>query len=712
VIRNTDLFSIARSGVNASNQLLNTTGNNIANVNTEGYIRERTSFVAELTGGVGQSTTERVVNIFAQNQLRRDTTLEGEHEAYWNKAAVLDNVLASEANSISSSMSRFFSSVQTASNDAPSIAARQLVLGEANSMVGQISTIGNFLQGKEKELNLEVETTVNQANSLVKSIAELNSAIRVSQANNRYDEPGALKNQRDNAILELASLMSVETRVSSNDDGAVLVNLSSGESLVLQGGSFNLLQINNDADLNFKSLQLSSDGKPNTLNILETDLGGKVGGLFRYRDEILETSRRELGQIALALTESLNTQNRMGMDFDQQLGGDFFSRPEFIGLNYPGNSNPASTVSARITQGKASEITSADFRVTFDAVTPGVPATVGVTVAMLNADGSPVTDVSGIPISQSYVGLTASPGTFNQVLGGLELEFADGGTYTAGDQFLLQPTKDIAEKIEVIITRPEDLAFASPIRAESSIANLGDATIVSAKVSNTLVDNTFTDPAASGFDGSGGIHGPGFAPGGGVGAPAGILFTSASDYQVLDSAGTVITTVTGVTDFTDLLAQAEATGAGPAWPPTFSAMDDYPGYDLSLQGVPKAGDSFSISYNTDGLNDNRNALDLADLQNDNTMQLNNSGSGKNVGFHEAYANIVSDIGQKSASADISLKSAQALKSQSKDWFQSVSGVSLDEEAANLVRFQQSYSAAARLLGTAQDLFNTILSAVR
>jgi flagellar hook-associated protein 1 FlgK len=712
VIRNTDLFSIARSGVNASNQLLNTAGNNIANVNTEGYVRERTNFVAELSGGVGQSTTERVVNIFAQNQLRRDTTMEGEYEAYWNKAAVLDNVLASEANSISSSMSRFFSSLQTASDDATSIAARQGVLGQANSMVGQISTIGNFLDDKEQELNVEVETTVNQANSLIKSIAQLNSAIRISQANNQFDEPGALKNERDHAILELASLMSVETRVSANGDGSVLVNMSSGESLVLQDSSFNLLQINNDADLNFKSIEINSNGKPTTLNILETNVGGKLGGLFRYRDEILETSRRELGQIALALTDSLNSQNRLGMDFDQQLGGDIFSRPEFVGLNYPDNASPASAISARVSQGQASQITSADYQVSLDGITPGIPNTVDITVAALNADGTPATDVTGMPISQTYSGLIAAPGTFNQVLGGLELEFADGASYTAGDQFLLQPTKDVAEKIAVVMTRPEDLALASPIRVESSIANLGDATIVSTKVSNTLVDNSFANPAASGFDGAGGIHGPGFAPGGGVGAPAGIVFTSASDYQVLDSAGTVITTVSGVTDLNDLFAQAQASGSSPTWPAAFSALDDYPGYDLSLQGVPKAGDSFSINYNTDGLNDNRNALDLAGLQNDNTMQLNNSGSGNPVSFHEAYANIVSDIGQKSASGDISLKSAQALKSQSKDWFQSVSGVSLDEEAANLVRFQQSYSAAARLLGTAQDLFDTILNAVR
>jgi flagellar hook-associated protein 1 FlgK len=168
--------------------------------------------------------------------------------------------------------------------------------------------------------------------------------------------------------------------------------------------------------------------------------------------------------------------------------------------------------------------------------------------------------------------------------------------------------------------------------------------------------------------------------------------------------------VSGTSDLNNLLAQAES--AGPPWPAAFSALDDYPGFDLSLQGVPKAGDSFAIGYNIDGLNDNRNGLVMADLQNQDLMQVNNSGSGQDISFHEAYGNVVSDVGQKTSSADISLQAADALKSQSKDWFESVSGVSLDEEAANLVKFQQSYSAAARLLATAQDLFNTILGIAR
>jgi flagellar hook-associated protein 1 FlgK len=711
-VRTADLFSIAKSGVNASNKLLNTAGHNIANVNTEGYVRERTSFQSQLTGGVGQSTTERVMNVFAQNQLRRDTTMQSEHESYYNKTAVIDNVFASEANSISSSMSRFFAAIQTAADDPSSMSGRQLVLGQAKSMIGQISTVAGFLRGKEDELNVEIGANINSLNSITQSISGLNEAIRINQANNKFDEPGTLKNQRDSAILELASMVSIETREIS--DGSIMVNLTSGESLVLQDGSFAVFEVNNDADTNYKSLQLRSNGRPTTLNIDETDLGGGIGGLFRYRDEVLESSRRELGQISLAVTESLNTQNRQGMDHDQQLGSNIFSLPEFAGLEYPGNTSSNSLVTARIAEGAAGEITSADYEVTINNVSPGSPPTLDINVTALNADGTNVTDVNGNAITQIYSAVDAQSGTFTPVMGGMEIQFSSGAAYAAGDRFLLQPTKNTADLIELEMTRPQDLALASPFRVDANINNLGDAKLVSTTVTNTFIDNTFSNSKASAFDDAGGVHAPGNSPTGtlGVGAPAQILFTAANEYQVLDSAGSVITVVSGTTDFNNMLAQAQSSGAGPFWPAAFSALTDYPGYDLSLQGVPKAGDSFSIGYNTDGLNDNRNGLMLADLQNQHTMQANISGSGEPVSFHEAYSNIISDIGQKSASADISLQAAEALKSQSKDWFDSVSGVSLDEEAANLVKFQQSYSAAARLLGTAQDLFNTILSIVR
>ena len=261
------------------------------------------------------------------------------------------------------------------------------------------------------------------------------------------------------------------------------------------------------------------------------------------------------------------------------------------------------------------------------------------------------------------------------------------------------------------MTRPEDLAFALPVRVDADINNFGDASLVSTTVTNTFVDNTFADADASAFNGAGGVHAPGASPtgGGGVGAPASIVFDSATDFRVLDSAGTTISTVTGATNFENMLTQA---AGGVGYPAAFSALNDYPGFDFSLQGVPRAGDVFTINYNTDGLNDNRNVVDFGNLQSEQIVLSSNDGTQNRVSFQEKYSNIVGGIGEKSAVADVSLRSAEALKNQSKDWFDSISGVNLDEEAANLVKFQQAYSASARILSTAQTLFDTILSAAR
>ena len=698
MIRSADLFSIATSGVRSSNQLLQTASHNIANVNTEGYVRERTSFVSQLVGGVGQGTTERVINVFAQNQLRRDTTQVGEYDTYYQRASVLDNVFAGEANSLSSSLSRLFSSMQTAADEPTNLAARQLVLGEAKSFVGRVGHLSNFLSDKEKELNLEMDSMIDHANALIQTISQLNRQIRVTQGNNPNDEPGTVKNERDKAILELSEMLSIEVRDSASGDGTNLINLTSGESLVLEDGSFNLFQLSGDPDPNFRQLQLSSTGKPTVLTLAETDVGGRLGGLFRYRDELLAPQQRELGQIAATLATAMNEQNALGMDFDQQLGGAIFSTPTFQGLNYSDNSDLSLTMSGRFAPDGASPITSADYQITIDGTTTGTPDTVDFTVALLNPDGTPITDINGNPITQSYTGIDAQSGTFSDIIGGLQVEFADGDSYAAGDRFLLQPTKGTAQDVAVVMSRPEDLAFASPFRVESDLNNLGDAVLVSTSVSNTTVDGTLTDPNASAFDGNGGFV---------SGSPASIVFNSATEFEVFDELGNSLVVVSGVSDYNDLMTQA---ANDPGWP--FTTLNDFPGYDFSLQGLPKAGDTFSITYNIDGLNDNRNAVELAALQNKDIVLLNNNGSSNKITFHEAYAGIVSTIGEKTASAEISLSAANAMQEQSKSWFESVSGVNLDEEAANLVRFQQSYAASARILSTAQTLFDTILNSTR
>ena len=143
-----DLFSIATSGVNASNQLLQTTSSNIANLNTEGYIRQSTTFVSQLSGGVGQGTTARVIDQFTQNQLRRDITTVGELAVYEDKINSIDNILASEANSLATGLSEFFASIQTAADDPSSVVSRSTVFNEANQFLSQVTTISEFLESE------------------------------------------------------------------------------------------------------------------------------------------------------------------------------------------------------------------------------------------------------------------------------------------------------------------------------------------------------------------------------------------------------------------------------------------------------------------------------------------------------------------------------------------------------------------------------------
>ena len=674
-----DLFSLATSGVNASSKLLQTTSNNIANVNTDGYVRERTELNNSQVFGVEIGNTERIINVFAQNQLRRDITLVGELESYSSKTTAIDNLLASEANSLSQGISDYFAALQTAADDPTNLASREQVLGKSESLYQRMKTISDYMIEKEEELNLEFTSMVNRANSLIANIGELNKNIVIAKGNSTSDEPSALLNERDQAIDELASIMAINVNDSQSQNGAVTINLITGESLVLDNGAFNLFELNSNGDVTSKELKLETDFGSDTkgdasVPVVESDLGGALGGLFRYRNDVLGPAMRDVGQLSVAFADAMNTQNKLGMDLDGQLGSNIFDIPSFTALT---TETGDFQVTGQLIEGKGSELTDADYLIEIDAVdASGVPTSI--IVSMINPDGTVQTDGAG----NDLVSTMAVSAGYNELPGGIEVEFSGTSNYEEGFQFLLQPTKNIASSITLATQRPEDLAFASPIRAQADATNLGSANVSGVEVTNTTVGD-------SGFDGSGGLISS---------APAQVYFTAEDTYEVLDASGTTLATVTGTTNLNNLLAQAGLTSD--------------PGYDFSLDGVPKAGDSFSISYNTDGFNDNTNTLALASLQNDPLVQVSSESSNTPRTFQDAYASMVGRIGEDAAMANVSLESDEAMKVQSENWFESVSGVSLDEEAANLIKYQQSYAAAARILSTAQELFNTILQSAR
>ncbi len=709
MIKTADLFTIASSGLNASARLLTTTGNNIANVNSEGYVRERTEVTQRLTGGVDFGFTDRVMDQFALDQLRRDTSLVGEYQAFLDRIDGLDNALASEANSIAAGISRFFDSIQTATDDPTSMPSRDAVIGEAESMLNRVNQLADFMKDKELEVELQIEASVNLANNLIRQIGDLNESITTVAGNSVIDSPTKLLNERDQSILQLAEILDIEVRRSSNIDDGLVVNLKSGESLVLADGSFNLFTVGGTPDFNNRQLQLSTtferaDKSNTTLNVLEENLGGTMGGLFNYRESALEPAQRDLGKLVAVLADAVNIQNRQGMDLDQQFGSNLFNIPEFSAINYPTNADLASSVSGRIIPGESNLLTSDDYQITIlTAPTGPLPTTFDIEVMAMTNQGVPQLDENGNPITEILT-VTAGPGNYNETIGGIELEFASTGNYSVGDQFLVQPTRRTAENLTLATTRGEDLAFAKPIRVDASLNNLGDAKLI-----ETVVDEV--DLPNSAFDGNGGLQDVATSPSPVFGAPVTIRFNSEDEFSVLDTAGSVITTVSNAPDLNNLIEQARSTGI-PAWPAEFAALDGYPGYDFSLQGIPVVGDEYSIAFNDGGVNDNRNALDLASLQEEGLVRQSSGVFGNLVSFNEAFATIVSNIGSEAANARFDLDAASIMKTQSSEWFESSAGVSLDEEAANMIQYQQSYAAAARILSTAQELFETILQSVR
>ena len=150
------------------------------------------------------------------------------------------------------------------------------------------------------------------------------------------------------------------------------------------------------------------------------------------------------------------------------------------------------------------------------------------------------------------------------------------------------------------------------------------------------------------------------------------------------------------------------TGAVVSGPLAFTngADIDFNGWRLAITGTPQAGDRFTVEANTDGVADNRNALALGGLQ--NAGVLDNSVSN----LQESYSSLVGQVGTQTAQTKVNLGVQEALLDSVVSRRDSVSGVNLDEEAADLIRFQQAYQAAARVIATADELFLSTASRSR
>ncbi|MDR9425129.1 MAG: flagellar hook-associated protein FlgK [Marinobacter sp.] len=683
------LIGTGLTGVLSHQAALNTTANNITNANTPGYSRQEVQFETQegqrtgagtIGSGVSISNIRRMANEYLTQQLREDSTLNSEQQALNSELSRLDNLLGGENTGLNNALNNFFAAMQNAAEDPTSLPQRQLVLSEGQQVVNRFQGLNEELIQQRESVKTQMQQGVKDANSLLKSIAELNLSISESPGVAQGRMPLELMDQRDEKLRELSELVSI--KVSETEGSQVNVSLSNGLALVTGNNSAEFATRTSAEDPSRLEFTLESSGR--TLLVDDQIKGGKLGGLRRFDQEALKPAFDELGRLAIALSASINHQHEIGMDLEGDLGGNFFT-----------DINTEAVERSRVVaNANNSEPKNAQLAV---EITDSTELPAGTWSLQFSGDGRNFELINTETGKTERQGRLPDPVQSEISMDGFNIR-VEGGQFNAGDKFLIQPSRNAAESIGMNIRREEDLAFASPIRAreggynpattENRENNLGTGEISQGKMLN--VRNPNTNALLEGFKNSGEL----------ANGPLRITFgdktaSGTLEYSIYDNTDTEIISGNDYdpqqinTFFSDSPSDSE-----------------YQGYQFELTGEPANGDVFTIEYNDNGISDNRNAELLAALGTQNTM------NGGSQNFTEGYAGLVEDIGVKTRQSQLDKDASSTLLEQSNNQRESVSGVNLDEEAGRLIQYQAAYNASSKVMSVAQDLFNTLLQSFR
>ena len=669
------LLSIGKSAVAAQQQMLNTTSNNIANVGTEGYVRQRSqTYTSLLNYGVGETITERLNNTYSQQEVWRDSSISNYYDTVYGQLSSIDKYLSSESTGMSGAILDTLKSLQSAVNDPSSLAQRTEFIGSVNGLVNRFNTLYTDVNNTQQFNTSRIREDIGTVNEIIAKIANLNKAVQATLGE-KSSVAYNLQDQRDAAIQELSKYMDIRTY--NQKDGVILVTLSTGHSLVLQDGNHAVLEevpgkfdySNSQLNLTYKNSRGDSSSETTLDN---TTIGGELGGLLEVRTEIEEVEK-SLGQLAIAMADAFNQGNHNGVDLNGNLGGDIFTIAPVTTLG----SNSNSVVTTTVNFGEGANVTTNDFYIEFTSATEyNVYA-----VARDNAERVEIlTGQTDTELNLSDYGIT--------------IKFDDTAK-AKGDYFFIQPTLAAAFDIKPAITSESQLALASALKAEVDPSNFGKATAVISNIYNTSSIDTSTGK----LELKAGVPGV-------PGAPAFVIIDNEGNYEVFDSfdsngnrnsLGVADSSCNGV----NILANIKKGG---------TPLSEIYGYDITVNGKVFAGDQFNIEVNSNGIGDNSNGLAMCEMQ---TADLVASGTSNGVKqtFVERYSLLTSEFGTVVNNASANATASEAKLAQSVAQYENITGVSLDEEAANLVKFQQYYQAAARIISASQTVFDALISAV-
>lgn len=688
-----DLLSIGLSGLSANKTSLAVTGHNITNVNTPGFSRQdavQATRNPQFSGAgyIGSGTTlvdiRRTYSEFLTAQVRSSTALSSDVEAYRGQIEQLDSLLAGTTTGITPSLQKFFSSLQTAAEDPANIPARQLVLSEAEGLARRFNTVSERITEQNSFINKQMVAVSDQVNRLATSIAGYNDAIAKAAANGQ--QPNDLLDAREEAVRQLSTYVGVT--VVAQDDNSLNLFVGSGQPLVV-GSTTSRLEVGpGQGDPTRFEVSFVSGGSRQGITSLLT--GGELGGLIRYRAETLDPTLNSLGRLALAVSDQVNTQLGQGLDLKGQVGSALFgdyNATALAQLRVRAFSSNTSNVQPALNITDTSVLTTSDYRLEFDGS---------------NYSARRLSDGAAMTISPSSPGSYPATLTFTDAAGRDQgFELAINSAPAAADKFLLQPTRRGATTISAQLDQPDQLAFAAPLRSQAELQNRGNAVIGQPEITNTLEPMELANLKAINsigltFDAANNrlqFNTP---------LPAGVTITSPALPALPAPQVQAIGITPGQSNQLSYVVEVDVGGVVQSY--TISQ---------SFSGRPENGDSFSMGFNANGVSDNRNALKLVDLQNKQTVGVDRSVAiSTGVSFTDGYGDLVERVGTLTAQARQDSAATGAILKQATNNRDSLSAVNLDEEAANLIKFEQYYNASAQVIQVARSLFDTLINTFR
>lgn len=673
------LINIGMSGLGAAQSGMYTLGNNIANADVESYSRQQN--VQKTKGGqqvgqvyIGSGTTladvRRVYNAFLENQLRTTTSLSSEASSYLDQITPLDTSLSSSDTGITAALKSFFTAMQDAAAKPAEDSSRQLLLSSAQSLAKRFNTLSSQLNQQLSNVNSNMAGIADQVNNLTKTIAELNTQI--TRAGATVGQPNDLLDQRDGAVRELNKLIGTDV---VEREGNYDIYLKNGQALVLGKNTQTLGVEPSAADPTRSSLILNRGSTK--MDITSSATGGELGGLIRYRTETLDPTLNELGRVALAVSDAINSQLAQGVDkngnFGATLFGDINSAKAVSERSIAKSTNSVGSGKLDVTIKDTGKLSTSDYQVTFTSAT-------GYSVRKLP---------EGTEMGRYDLSDDPAP-----VIDGFTLSL-NGGGLAAGDSFKITPTRNAAAGIETVLTDPKGLALSSPLTATSGSGNKGTGVITQPTLTSKLdiYDAAQRSQLQTGLTYS---------------TPVKLVFgdnaTSPQSYKMYDAKGTEIgsgTIVPGQENKLQLSVPM-VDGNGNSLGGNFT-------FEMSVSGAPQNGDSYTVALTGAGSSDNRNAQAIIDLQTKSTIEV--GANGKGISFTDAYAKLVSNVGGKASQAQMDSDATNALHTSALDSRNGLSGVSVDEEVGNLVKFQQYYTASSQIIKAAQETFATLINSL-